>query len=121
MPARVSGTLVWRDRRGGSHVAQGDAGKLARCLPFLRSEASLLVGSVEVGRVYHLDGTDTEDRRRRWGWYYDPLAVGEHDLCSSCHKEFPVAQVETGYVEVDEAGQRLEERLCPPCLAKTYP
>lgn len=74
--------VIYTDRRGASCIRRfGDEIELERFVRKLRAEATIRV--VETGeRIGCVERNDlhTDDRRIKWLWHYDAVAV--HDACS---------------------------------------
>jgi|HubBroStandDraft_2_1064218.scaffolds.fasta_scaffold327110_1 hypothetical protein len=72
--------LIWTDKRGGWHIEQGQAARLAKKLETLRRPADLWlldeygVKVETVGGCEEASGQD--DKRIKWNWWYDKSAVG---------------------------------------------
>lgn len=73
--------LIWTDKRGGGHIEQGQAARLARKLETLRRDAALWlldeygVQLEIVGGCERANGGQ-DDKRIKWNYWYDKKAVG---------------------------------------------
>lgn len=72
--------LIWIDKRGGGHVEQGQAARLATKLETLRRPADLWLLDEQGDKLEIVGGCEpcdhADDRRIKWNWWYDKEAVG---------------------------------------------
>jgi hypothetical protein len=73
--------LIWTDKRGGCHIEQGQAARLAKKLETLRRPADLWALDDYGVKIDTIGGCEfapdiADDKRIKWQWWYDKKAVG---------------------------------------------
>lgn len=73
--------LIWTDKRGGCHIEQGQAARLAKKLETLRRPADLWLLDEYGVKIETVGGCEEanggqDDKRIKWNWWYDKTTVG---------------------------------------------